>query len=259
MSSALPVLHQFLHSHYNEKARWALDWKGVAHLRVSYLPGPHLLQIKRLSGQTQAPVLELEGERVAGSARIVEALEGRFPERPLLPADPEARRLALAIQEEFDREVGPAVRTAVFSLLLEEPGYVCRLFSEGKPAAVRALYRGAFPLVKIAIAKANDVSRPGAVARAFARTERALDEVAKRARGGSGPLAGEAFSVADLACASLLALLVDPEHPDMAWPKPMPERVAQFLARWAPHPGAQWVLAQYARHRPASCGVPAAA
>ena len=45
----------------------------------------------------------------------------------------------------------------------------------------------------------------------------------------------------------------------MAWPKPMPQRVAQFLARWAPHPGAQWVLAQYARYRPASCAARAPA
>ena len=38
-----PVLWQFTASHYNEKARWALDWKGVAHVRQSLLPGPHAL------------------------------------------------------------------------------------------------------------------------------------------------------------------------------------------------------------------------
>jgi glutathione S-transferase len=259
MARALPVLHHFLHSHFNEKARWALDWKGVRHVRRSYLPGPHLAQIRRLSGQTETPVLELEGALVAGSARIVAALEERFPERPLLPADPEARRLALAIEEEFDREVGPAVRTALFSVLLEEPGYLCRIFSAGKSAPLRALYRAAFPLVRSPMARANGVTGAEAVARAFARSEQALDEVAKRAATGAGPLAGGGFGVAELACASLLALLVDPDHPDMAYPQPMPGRMQAFLARFAPHPGARWVLGQYAQHRPAPCAVPAPA
>ena len=30
-----PVLWQFRFSHFNEKARWALDWKGIAHVRRS--------------------------------------------------------------------------------------------------------------------------------------------------------------------------------------------------------------------------------
>lgn len=34
------TLHPFPASHYNEKARWALDLKAVPHDRVSLLPGP---------------------------------------------------------------------------------------------------------------------------------------------------------------------------------------------------------------------------
>ena len=30
------TLHQFLYSHFNEKARWALAFKGVPHERRSY-------------------------------------------------------------------------------------------------------------------------------------------------------------------------------------------------------------------------------
>jgi glutathione S-transferase len=250
------VLHQFLHSHYNEKARWALDWKGVPHVRVSYLPGPHLIQIRRLSGQTGTPVLELDGECIAGSARIVAAIEGRFPERPLFPADPGQRRTALAIEEQFDREVGTAVRTALFSVLLEEPTYLSRVFCEGRSRLVRALHRAAFPLNRSGMARANGVGGAAEIARAFARCEEALDEVAKRGAAGSPALVGDAFGIADLACAALLAILVDPPHPDMAWPKPLPARMGAFLARWASHPGARWVLDQYARHRPASCAVP---
>src|SRR5436190_1646821 len=42
---ANPVLWQFKYSHYNEKARWALDFKRVTHVRQSLLPGPHIPRV----------------------------------------------------------------------------------------------------------------------------------------------------------------------------------------------------------------------
>ena len=255
-SDAMPgiVLHHFPSSHYNEKARWALDWKGVAHERRSYLPGPHAPWIRRLSGQTATPVLRLDGGIAVGSAAIVDALERRFPERPLYPQDPDLRRRALEIQRHFDAEVGPAVRAAVFSVLLEEPDYLCATFAAPKPRAVRRLYRAGFPLLKGIMARANGAADPQQVERAFERSRRALDFVAKEV-GPSGQLVGNGFSVADLCCASLLAPLVDPGHPDMARLRPLPERVEAFLRRFASHPGAEWVLGQYARHRRACCAL----
>ena len=254
MRDGCVILHQFEHSHFNEKVRWGLDWKGIPHRRVSHLPGPHALAIRRLSGQTSTPVLILDGECIAGSARILAALERRFPERPLLPADPELCREALAIQSEFDAEVGPAARTAIFSVLLGEPGYLCRIFAGGKPAATRFFYRALLPLAKPMIARANGTTDPQDVARAFERTRRALDFVEKQIRP-SGALVGDRFSIADLCCASLLAVLVNPEHPDMHGPEPIPESVLAFQAQWSGHPAARWVLEQYARHRPASCAL----
>ncbi len=249
MTATRVVLHQFPSSHYNEKARWALDWKGIAHERRDYLPGPHAPQMLRLSKQTATPVLELDGEVIPGSARIIDALERRFPERPLYPADPAERQRALEIQTHFDREFGPAVRTALFSVLLEEPAYVCRLFAGKRSPLVRGLYRGLFPLTRLLMARGNGVTGPDAVAKAFATTERGLDYVAERI-GPSGQLAGGAFSVADLTCAAFLALVVDAPHPEMEKPKPIPAGVRGFLARFAAHPAARWALGQYTRHRP---------
>ncbi len=246
--AGVPVLHQFPFSHFNEKARWGLDWKGVAHRRENHLPGPHALAIRRLSGQTATPVLRQGGEVIAGSARILEALERRFPERPLLPADPALRRKALALQSHFDAEVGPAVRTALFSVLIEEPSYLCHMFSRTHPLPVRALYRAAFPLARGRIARANGTRDPEGVRRAFERVAEALDLVAKEL-GAGGQLAGERFGLADLCCAALLAPLVDVEHPDMALPRPLPRRLQALRARYADHPAAGWVREQYSRYR----------
>jgi glutathione S-transferase len=255
MDPARVVLHQFVASHYNEKARWGLDWKGVRHRRVSYLPGPHALPIQRLSGQHATPVLVLDGEVIPGSARILAALERRFPERPLLPEDPKLAERARALEAHFDAEVGPAVRTAVFSVLIREPDQLCATFSQGKPAWSRALYRAAFPLTKPIIARANDVLDPAHVERAFAKSEAAFEQVTREA-GPSGQLAGERFSLADLACAALLAPLVALDHPDMSPPRPRPAAIERLLARFASHPGAAWVREQYRKHRPAPCAVP---
>lgn len=249
------VLHMFPSSHYNEKARWALDWKGLPHARIPYLPGPHLPQIRRLSGQAQTPVLVMDGDVISGSARIVDALERAFPEPRLYPADPSARERALAVQRRFDDEVGPAVRTLLFAELLHELGHLCALFTRGQPAPKRALYRALLPLVRPVIARGNAVT-PENVPRAAARVEEALDEVA-RAIGPSGQLVGDAFSVADLGAAALLAPLAELAHPDMARPQPVPPRLEALYARYAKHAAIQWVREQYAKHRPAPCARPA--
>jgi glutathione S-transferase len=199
-------------------------------------------------------VLVLDGEVIPGSARILDALEERFPERPLYPADPALRRRALEIQERFDREVGPAARTVLFSVLIDEPAYLCRIFAGHRALPVRTFYRATLPLAKGMIARANGTTDPAGVARAFEVTRQALDFVAKEV-GSRGQLVGDSFSVADLACASLLAVLGQPRHPDMRRPEPMPERIEALLARFAPHPALQWVLEQYRLHRPPSAAV----
>jgi glutathione S-transferase len=253
MSANDLVLHMFPASHFNEKARWALDWKGLPHERVSYLPGPHAPLIKRLSGQAQTPVLVLNGRVIAGSARIIDELERGFPARPLYPADAVARERALEIQRRFDDEVGPAVRTAVFSVLIHEPGYLSAMFARTQPLLKRVFFRASLPLVKPLIAKGNGVNAAN-VERSLARTQQALEETA-RMIGPSGQIIGNAFSVADLAVASLLAPLVDVAHPDMARPLPVPPRMAEFYARFEKHPAVQWVRAQYTKHRPVTTRV----
>jgi glutathione S-transferase len=102
-----PVLWHLKVSHYNEKARWALDYKGVPHLRRAAEPGRHRAIAKRLSGGRTFPVLVHDGEAIGDSTRIIEALERRYPEPPLYPADPAERRRALELEDFFDEQLGP--------------------------------------------------------------------------------------------------------------------------------------------------------
>src|SRR2546423_7210816 len=92
-----PVLHHLKVSHYNEKARWALDYKGIPHVRRAAVPGRHRKLAQKLSGGTTFPVLVQNGTAIGDSSRIIAALEEDYPEPPLYPADPDERRKALEL------------------------------------------------------------------------------------------------------------------------------------------------------------------
>jgi glutathione S-transferase len=250
MSGPAVEFFQFPYSHYNEKVRWTLAHKGIPHTRRSLLPGPHALTVLRLTGQTQTPVVRVDGRVVAGSAQIIDALERRFPERALYPADPVLRERALEWQSWADAHVGVMVRRALFAVMLDHPDYVMALFASDRPALTRALYRALFPVTRMAMASSAGVRGAASVDEAVAATQAALDRVAG-AVGPAGHLVGEAMSVADVAVAALLTPAVRVEHPSMRPPPPVPDAVEAWYRRWDAHPAAAWVRETYRRHRPA--------
>jgi len=73
-----PELFQFKVSHFNEKARWALDYKGIEHLRHSLVPGPHKVRMKRVSGQEQVPVLEIVFARLHAGGKFDKGAGGAY-------------------------------------------------------------------------------------------------------------------------------------------------------------------------------------
>lgn len=243
------VLHQFRFGSHDEKVRWALDWKGIPYERVSYLPGPHGYLLRRISGQPEPPVVEMDGRVLVGSATILEALERRTPRRSLLPRETYDRDLALEIERHFDVVVGPAVSTLFWEALVRAPEYAARRFAEGKPRIVRMLYRPLVPRVLRRFAIDNGVDEPGVYGSAHAIVGEALDFVASRSAR-SGYLVGDMFSVADLACAAHLAPLCSPAHPERMLSEPLPEALLALQDRLASHPAIAWIRDRYSRDRP---------
>jgi len=219
-----PELHQFRFSHFNEKARWAFDFKGIPHVRRSYLPGPHMLSIMRLSGQRQVPVLRAGNE--SGEAE---------------------RRRALELQRWFDAEIGPTVRRAFFFDFLDDGDYAARTFTQGQGPAATTIYRALFPAIRIVMRRDMQIDADGA-ARGRERAREALDLIAGTA-GADGYLVGQQFSVADLTAASLLSPTVFPPECPAQVPEPRAPGLRTWLARWADHPAIAWVSRMYARHR----------
>jgi len=250
-----PILWQFRASHYNEKARWALDWKGVQHVRRSLLPGWHVPRIVALTWQTQVPVLELDGgQAIADSTQIIAHLEALHPHPPLYPDDGAARRRALELEHYFDEELGPHIRRAFFFDALEHTDYMVGLFASGERAITRSAYRTFFPLARMLMRTAMGIDAPR-TERSREKVEEALDRLEAEI-GPSGYLVGDRFTVADLTAAALLAPLLMPQQFPYPFPKP-PDSVARLRAAYVSRPAFVWAAEMYQRHRGESAAVEA--
>ena len=252
-STGPPVLWHLKVSHYNEKARWALDYKRVPHTRRAAVPGRHQGIAEELTGGRTFPVLVLDGEAIGDSTRIIEALERSHPDPPLYPADPEARRRALDIEDFFDEELGPYTRLLALNGVLPDADLTLRMFAPDLSRGRRLVARATFALVRrrvIADFELNDRSIAAAWAKIGAAGERFRSELQP-----SGYLVGESFTVADLTVAALVSPAVAPEQ----FPYPQPQRghprLAELQARLAEEGLSDWAREIYARHRGASAEI----
>jgi len=243
-----PVLWQLQISHYNEKARWALDYKRIPHVRHSMLPGFHRLKTWQLARTLYSPVLTLDdGTSVGDSTAIIEALERRWPDPPLYPSDPDERRRALEIEDWFDEELGADIRRALYNELLDRPDVLIPVFTNGHNAAAKALIRATFPLLARVMRRDMDIYDEQAE-QSIKRMYDALDKLESEL-GGNDYLVGDSFTVADLTAASLFyPLAMPPEYP-YPLPAEVPPRAQEFLDDVAGRPGQQYVVEMYRRHR----------
>ena len=62
----MALLYQFAGSHYCEKARWALDFKGVGYQARNLVPGFHMRTARRIATATMLPIL-VDDERLWGA------------------------------------------------------------------------------------------------------------------------------------------------------------------------------------------------
>jgi glutathione S-transferase len=81
-------LYDFTFSHYSEKARWALDFKGVPYTPRHLLPGFHMRTTRKLAPRSSVPILKTDSTVIQGSTEIINFLDQTFPDRSLTPPDP---------------------------------------------------------------------------------------------------------------------------------------------------------------------------
>lgn len=246
MTEDLPLLCHIPLSHYNEKVRWALDHKGIAHVRR--VPRfDYLVRNWMATRQVRMPILWIDGRAIADSTRIIAALEARYPQSPLYPADPAARQRALDLEDELDETLGPSIRAAAFGpTLRNDPEVALRLATTGMRGNYRVLRSllAVFPAYYRFRHRIIDDNLHNDRATVAA----ALDHI-EQVREGRMYLVGETFSVADLTAAALLSPLLQP--PEIQYPHglQMPDYLIELAESVKRHPAGRWALEIYRRHR----------
>ena len=249
----LPLLWHIPFSHFNEKVRWALDFKNIPHQRRC-VGADYLFKAWRATGHGTLPILFLEGKPVGDSTAIIAALERWQPEPALYPNDPAQLHRALELEDYLDEGLGPSLRAAaVAPLFREDPDLAIRVLMTGMPDQA---YRNLRPLKWIFPTYYRFRHKISAQRLQQDRTNvtDALDRISRELQP-SGYLVGETFSVADLTAAALLAPLLQP--PELQYPLTvtLPESLRQYCDGVARHPAAQWTLEMYRRHRGSSAEV----
>ncbi len=249
---SLVRLYQFPVSHFCEKVRWALDYKGIPHEVRNLVPMWHMPRMLWLSGQTKLPVIEMEGRVLHGSAAILRSLEERFPATPrLLPADPgEVARLD-EIVALGDEQLGPHVRRACYYHVLKSRETTLALLCEGQGWSQRVRLQSSLPLVTALMRKGMRIDEKGYQI-SVDRISALLDDLEKRLAG-RRHFIGDSLSAADITVAALLAPLARPAGTIYAKTIILPEGFEDLLDLFNDRPSLIWTRQLYVHFRQSHC------
>jgi glutathione S-transferase len=247
-----PTLWQIDISHYSEKVRWALEYKGVDHVRRTPLPGTHIpIALAMTRGeQMTLPVMQLDGRTIGDSTAIIAALDAKYLDRPLYPSKPDERQRALDLEDWFDENLGPHTRLLPFYELIQEPGLFAEVAAEnvpgplGKVKPLVGAYARGYTSLRWGANRSEDAERAReAIVVAFDKLEAELEQ-------GNGEfLVGDRLSVADITAASLFYPIVIPPEGPLSPDLPRPAGLESFRQSLSDRPGYRWVEATFRRHR----------
>lgn len=132
-------LYQFEASHYCEKVRLVLDYKQLPYKTVEVTPGVGQVDLYRLSGQRQVPVIKDGAQVVADSTAIALYLDETYPELPVLPADGGIRGLCLMLEDWADESIGLNARKAMIGAFQQHPSFRSALLPATTPDVFKSL------------------------------------------------------------------------------------------------------------------------
>ncbi len=240
-------LYEFPHSHYCEKVRWVLDYKGIAWHACPVNPGEHLLRFQRKFGSGSLPIINDQGYWLQGSQAICLYLEEKYPDTPLLPDNPELKQACLDSCEAYEQLIGDPLRRVLYDMLKPWPKAVQYYFTH-RSGTVRQF---AFRLSRNYILGKIDQKFIGSSERVD-EARKKLELAVKRLNGmviAQPFLIDDRFSLADLNVASLFSILVQPEQHPVPWPNGLPPTMADFRNEFMATPAGIWVAEIYRQYR----------
>lgn len=210
-------LYQWEFSQYSEKVRLILDYKGLAYRKIEVTPGIGQVDLFRLTGQRQVPVLKDGNKYIPDSTAIAKYLDSEYPDRPLIPKDPKQRGLTLLIEEWADESIGIKGRKALFAAISQDQSFRKALLPTSTPDVFKTLVEGV-PSDLLGVLGFGVGYSPDVVRSAIADLKQDL-EALTLLLADSPYLTGDEPTLADLAVAGLSILLKFPQGPYLDLPE----------------------------------------
>lgn len=195
-------LYQFEASTFAEKIRLILDYKQLPYKKVEVIPGVGQIDVFRLSGQRQVPVLKDNETVVADSTAIALYLDRTYPERPILPEDPKIRGLSLLIEDWADESFVPNARKAMVGAFKQHPNFRTALLPSTTPDLLRHLV-GSVPGDLLNLVGTGVGFGPDDIKAAITALKQNLDSLCLMLQDNRSYLLGDQPTLADFAVAAL--------------------------------------------------------
>jgi glutathione S-transferase len=137
-------LYQFEMSHYAEKVRLILDYKGLPYRKIEVTPGIGQIELFQMSGQRKVPVIKDGSEVIADSTAIAEYLDRTYPGKPIIPSDPKQRGLCLMLEQWADESIGLNARKGLIGSISQNQSFRTAVLPSSVPDVLKNLV-GAIP------------------------------------------------------------------------------------------------------------------
>ncbi len=249
-------------SHYNEKARWALDRFRVAYRELPWMPMFHIFGVvaathgrgaaraDRASTRFSTPVLVADdGTVLRDSASIVRWASDRFAVsgEELYPTDDVGE-----LESRLHDELGPHTRRCAYFYGLDDAALMRELARRNVPRLQAALFIALRPAIGRLLNQGLNLN-PDSAQRSLDRIHRFLDELEPQLAGRRF-LVGDRFTAADLAFACMLAPAILPSPAEgYGGYLPPPDRIAPPAAELAreirDRPAGRFALRLFAEER----------
>ncbi|MEA5620613.1 glutathione S-transferase family protein [Cronbergia sp. UHCC 0137] len=201
-------LYQWELSQFSEKVRLILDYKGLEYRKIEVTPGIGQVELFRLTGQKQVPVLKDGYKYIVDSTEIAKYLDLEYPERPLIPTDPKQRALTLLMEDWADESIGVKGRKALFAAISQDQNFRKSLLPISTPDILKSVVEGV-PSDFLSVLGFGVGFTPDVINSAIASLQQDL-EILTQLLKDSPYLLGDEPTLADLTVASLSILLKFP-------------------------------------------------
>lgn len=226
-------------SHYNEKARWALERYRVPYRESAHLPVFHFFAVFRanhflnasdkMSTAGSTPVLVTPHSRLSDSTDILQYLSGKYGtlETTLYPND-----ASRALETRF-AILGDHTRRLAYFYALSDAALCKKIAKRNVPGWQSTLWRFFFPLIRRLLTRGLRVYDKR-VERSKGYIEAEFQAVSEMLVDGRTYLTGDWFTAADLtfACMAVPALLITTEEGYSSY-LPSRDEVPHAFSEWA--------------------------